>query len=179
VPFLVTAFHELCHGNKYTTTQHAINSAVLKLSKLTVVGNVYRGISGGRLPPQFFSSDEYGVRGGVEYGFMSTTADRSVATGYAGDGAATVIEMRMGFADRGADISWLSQYPHEAECLFAPLCALEVQGTRVDGALLVVTVRPCVNSNAMTISEVPGAHRCVKAFLPCQAPEREDTRQPL
>ena len=70
----------------------------------------------GRLPPQFFAADKYGVRGGVEYGFMSTTLERAVAVGYAGDGAATVIEMAMGFADRGAFISWLSQYPHEEEC---------------------------------------------------------------
>ena len=43
--------------------------------------------------------------------------------------------------DRGADISSFSQYPHEREILFAPLTGIEVQGTRVEGAGLVVAVR--------------------------------------
>jgi hypothetical protein len=37
--------------------------------------------------------------------------------------------------------SWLSQYPHEEEILFAPLTGLEIDSTRVSGALLVVEVR--------------------------------------
>ena len=32
--------------------------------------------------------------------------------------------------DRGADIGWLSQYPHEARSLFAPLTGLEVLDAR-------------------------------------------------
>ena len=47
----------------------------------------------------------------------------------------------MGMVDRGADISWLSQYPHEKEILFAPLTGLEVQGSRVDGSVLTL-IRP-------------------------------------
>lgn len=50
---------------RYTTTMHAINSAILKLSKLTAATVVYRGISGGRLEADFRES------GGVEIGFMS------------------------------------------------------------------------------------------------------------
>ena len=37
-----------------------------------------------------------------------------------------VYEIQMGMIDRGADISWLSQYPHEKEILFAPLTGLEM-----------------------------------------------------
>ena len=48
VPFLVDDCEKLCKGNMYTTTLHAINSAVLKLSKLTGVRKVYRGVGGGR-----------------------------------------------------------------------------------------------------------------------------------
>ena len=47
-----------------------------------------------------------------------------------GSGGA-IFEVQMGMVDRGADLAWLSQYPHEREILFAPLCGLEVQTTRV------------------------------------------------
>ena len=57
--------------------------------------------------------------------------------GYAGGGRnGIVFEVQMGMVDRGADIAWLSQYPHEKEILFAPLSGLEVQSSRVDGSVL-------------------------------------------
>ena len=80
---------------------------------------MYRGISGMALPKEFWEPNEdSGVRGGVESAFMSTTLDRSVAMGYAsGDKnrMGIVIEARQGQVDRGANMSWLSQYPHEEE----------------------------------------------------------------
>ena len=57
---------ELCKHNTYTTTLHAINSAVVKLGKLMKVQKVYRGLSGANLPPHMLKVDEKGVRGGVE-----------------------------------------------------------------------------------------------------------------
>mgnify|MGYP002053436878 CR=1 FL=1 len=38
-----------------------------------------------------------------------------------------VLEIRQGMVNRGADISWLSQYPHERETLFGPLTGIEVR----------------------------------------------------
>jgi hypothetical protein len=71
---------------------------------------VYRGISGGVLPRAFWQPDAYGVRGAVEFGFLSTTRDREVAAGYAGgSGASTLLEIRQGMINRGADLAWLSQ----------------------------------------------------------------------
>ena len=137
--------------NKYTTTLHGINSAIIKLGKLTKATKVrlskcslppplplcalssttllvitilsmvqvYRGISGMALPDAFWHANEFGVRGGVESAFMSTTLERNVAMGYASDDKATmgiVIEAQQGQVNRGADMSWLSQYPHEREC---------------------------------------------------------------
>ena len=70
------------------------------------------------LPDEFWTPNEYDVRGGVENAFMSTTLDRSVAMGYAsGDTTkmGIVIEAQQGQVNRGADMSWLSQYPHEEE----------------------------------------------------------------
>ena len=100
----------------------ALNSAIVKLSKLTVAQPVYRGVTGARLPESFRQPNEFNVRGGIDSAFMSTTLDRSVALEYAaksGGSAGVVFCMRQGMVNRGADISWLSQYPHEKEC--APL----------------------------------------------------------
>ena len=95
--------------NKYTTTLHAINSAVLKLSKLTKAAPVYRGFTGATLPASFFEPNEENVCGGIEYGFSSTTTAEKQAQHYADGKASTVFEMRMGLIDRGAELDWLSQ----------------------------------------------------------------------
>ena len=98
--------------NKYTTTLHGINSAIIKLGKLTKATKVYRGLAGMSLPDQFWTPNDFGVRGGVESAFMSTTLERAVAMGYAaGDGSrmGIVLEVQQGMVNRGADISWLSQ----------------------------------------------------------------------
>ena len=134
-----TAREEL---NRYTTTLHTINSSIVKLGKLTVATKVYRGIGGMALPAAFWTPNEYGVMGGVESAFMSTTLNKAVAVGYAaGRGTGIVFEIQQGMVDRGADISWLSQYPHEREILFGPLTGLEVQGTRIEGTVVVIEAR--------------------------------------
>ena len=122
--FLVGLWRKQCGKNTYATTIHAISSAVIKLSKLSKAGKVYRGVCYGRFPDKFWVPDEMGVKGGVEFGFSSTTRERPQAVHYANGGgnapsgeAKTILEMQMGMIDRGADIAWLSQYPHEKECL--------------------------------------------------------------
>ena len=70
---------------QYTTTIHAIASALKKVSRVTPIpkgGKVYRGMSGVRLPDAFEKPDEYGCRGGVELGFMSTSTSKVQALGY-------------------------------------------------------------------------------------------------
>ena len=59
----------------------------------------------------------------------------------------------MGMTDRGADISWLSQYPHEAEVLFGPLTGIEVQRTRIDGSVVVIECAFSVNLTALTLEQ--------------------------
>ena len=57
------------------------------------------------------------------------------------------------------------QYPHENECLFAPLTGIEVLGTRIDGAVLVIEARLSVNLNALTIEQVrSGVIKCKRAW---------------
>ena len=145
--------------NKYATTLHAVNSCVLKLSKLTALCTVYRGFTDAVLPASFFRPNEDGVCGGVEYGFTSTSAVRAHAQHYATGKASTLFTNRMGMVDRGADFSWLSQYPHEKEILFPPLVGLEVIGTKVQGSTLVVESRFSLNMAAQTLEQVVSKRR--------------------
>ena len=75
-------------GNRFTTSIHALVSAVLKLARVTPVPEgrvVYRGLGGMVLDEEvWFRRDERGCRGGVELGFLSTTASREVAVQYSG-----------------------------------------------------------------------------------------------
>jgi len=84
-----------------------------------------------KLPEGFLNPDDYVehlVRGGVEFGFMSATSDREVAVKYAGECKPSMLfEIEQGMADRAAALKWLSQYPHENELCFPPLCGLEVK----------------------------------------------------
>eukprot|EP00457_Paulinella_chromatophora_P000677 gb/GEZN01000677.1/.p1 GENE.gb/GEZN01000677.1/~~gb/GEZN01000677.1/.p1 ORF type:complete len:1038 (-),score=126.73 gb/GEZN01000677.1/:748-3453(-) len=172
-------FQTLCQGNTYTTTVHVINSALVKLGSLTKAEVVYRGISGGKLPEEFHKFDEFNVRGGVETAFMSTTRDRQVALEYAGlapNQASMVMEIKMGMVDRGADLSWISQYPHEREICFPPLCGLEVTGTRVEDQVLVANMRPNVNMKAMTIEKVVARRKQMVAEM-CEGENRDLMRE--
>jgi len=59
---------------------------------------------------------------------MSTTTDRETAAAYSGVARqrGTVLEIAAGEVDKGASISFLSEYPGEAEFLMPPLSCLEV-----------------------------------------------------
>jgi len=151
-----------CKGNQYTTTLHIINSAISKLSQLTIASTVWRGVSGGVLPREFWQPNEYNVRGGVEWAFLSCTADASVAFSYASTrGAGIVFECQQGMLSRGADLRWLSQYPFEREILFAPLTGLEVSSTRVEGDTLVVSCRLSVNLSDDATDKVVSRRLCM------------------
>ena len=102
-----------------------------------------------------------GLSGGIEYGFTSTTPDRGVAMGYAQGKASTVFEARMGMTDRGAIISWLSQFAHEQEVLYPPLTALEVTDTRVEGGTLVVASKLSLNMASLTLAQLVSRRRTI------------------
>merc|ERR1719163_437972 len=84
---------------------------------------------------------------------------------YAGGGdasvssACTIFEMQMGMIDRGADLSWLSQYPHEREVLLPPLTGIEALGSEVEGDMLVVKSRLSLNLSAQTLEQVLSRRR--------------------
>ena len=158
---------------RYVTTTHVINSAIVKTSKLTKARPVYRGVAGGVLPDNFWVANEQDVMGGIELAFMSTTFDRAVAMHYASQPGkpALVFEMQMGMIDRGCELGWISQYPHEAECLFAPLTGLEVQETSVEGSVLLIKARLSVNLNALTIEQVVSKRRALIDQMAVQSRE--------
>ena len=74
----------------------------------------------------------------------------------ASGGRGIVFEIQQGMIDRGADIAFLSQYPHEREILFAPLTGLEVRSSHVHGSVLVVNTSLSVNLSSETIEQVIG-----------------------
>jgi hypothetical protein len=86
-PGIVPAFAAVGAGldvcGRFTSTLHAVNSGVVKLSQLQPATVVYRGVSGMKLPEPFLVLSKFNVRGGVEYGFMSATLDQRVALRYA------------------------------------------------------------------------------------------------
>ena len=163
--YLVELAASLTLGNDYVTTIHACNSCVLKLSKLTKAGKVWRGIKGAKLPKTFWVANDMGVRGGIEYGFSSTSTDKAQALEYATGGdrqegdASTIFEMQMGMVDRGADLTWLSQYPHEREVLLPPLTGLEALEHSVEGGVLVIQSRFSLNMAAHTLEQVLSRRR--------------------
>jgi len=62
-------------------------------------------------------------------GFLSTSTRWETALEYAADGfraMAMVMKIERGMIDRGAVITWASQYMLEEEVLFPPLSNLEV-----------------------------------------------------
>jgi len=87
---------------------------------------------------------------------MSTTAHLEVATDYASTSKASgvVFRIQQGTVNRGADISWFSQYPHEQEILFAPLSSLEVRSHRIDGNLVLLEMEISINLTSLTIEAV-------------------------
>ena len=74
---------------------------------------LYRGLANRTVPSAFFKE------GGTEYAPMSTTNDLSVAVRYSASRSSVLLRMvTKSFIERGADISYLSAFPGEAEVLF-------------------------------------------------------------
>jgi hypothetical protein len=126
-------------------------SAVQKIARVMPLKEgltLYRGLGGPVcLPRGFFKSDENGCRGFVEWGFMSTTADKEVAIDYSearkkgrgeelaqdwrGTGRGSlpmVLVVRVSAVDRGACIRDFSQYALEVEYLWVPGSYLQQVG---------------------------------------------------
>ena len=95
------------------------------------------------VPEEFFKT------GGTELAPMSTTSDLKVAMQYSKSSQSVLLRLRTeDFMTRGADISFLSAFPGEAEYLFPPLTYLSpvpggIQTLEVDDAVYtIVDVKP-------------------------------------
>ena len=105
---LAEQWSQLCLGNRYKVTLHAMTAAIGKLSRLTRVCTVYRG-PGGVTPKSFWQSDQFGCVGGVEMALMSCSKDKKEALKYVRRSQAKVLfAVHQGMTARGAEISWLS-----------------------------------------------------------------------
>jgi hypothetical protein len=158
--------------NTYSTTIGLIISGLIKLGRIATVPRntegtaiAFRGLAGLHLPPAFFTPDEQGFCGVVEPGFLSLSDDKAVAAKYSGveDGkvSCAIFELELGKASLGAEVAWLSQFPHERERLLPPWTHLQVVGAptrRADG-VTVVRMRPTVFQNVRTVEEVAGARK--------------------
>jgi hypothetical protein len=136
---------------RYVTTIHVVNGAVVKLSKITVSSNlVYRGITQATLPESFTAPNTFGKCGGCEPGFLACTTDKMTAHQYAGE-EGLLFQIHLTTVDRGADISFISQFPFEKEVLFSPLTLLEVQDFSTYGAYKVLEMSARVSDVGTTI----------------------------
>ena len=158
--------------NLFPTTIFVLVSAVNKLSRCMNIPPgtlLYRGLGGTlEFPDRFTRADADCVTpnalGFLEYGFMSTTAEKSVAVQYSGvkEGKprAGILQICPNSVDRGADISEFSQYPGEKEFLFVPYSFVQGEGrqrTEVvtgGGVLTVVPVRVNINLKTETVDEL-------------------------
>ena len=111
------AFDE--NNNLYSTTIFVLTSAIQKVARSAKIVEgtpFYRGLGGVmELPEDFFKADYQGRRGFAEWGFMSTTSNKSIALLYSGvrEGKPLpmVLVMEASSVDRGACIRAFSQYP--------------------------------------------------------------------
>jgi WD40 repeat protein len=166
-PGIVPAFATIGKGldvcGCFTSTLHAINSGVVKLSQLQPATVIFRGISGMKLPEPFLVRSKFNVRGGVEFGFMSCTLDEKVALRYAKtrpDEPSTLMVMEMGMVDRGAQLDWLSQYPEEREILLPPLTGMEVHVDEVTADdVRQLTMRLNINLRSTTLEQLLSARQ--------------------
>lgn len=99
----------------------------------------WRGMQNIKLPSGFKNA------GGTELQCMSTTEDVNIAGQYGNSQHPLLFCIKAdSFMRRGADISWLSLYPHEKEILYPPLTYLKYLGQRkiLNSPGIVVYVEP-------------------------------------
>mmetsp|Transcript_3500 Transcript_3500/g.7457 ORF Transcript_3500/g.7457 Transcript_3500/m.7457 type:complete len:1156 (+) Transcript_3500:3-3470(+) len=174
VDFFEKKFNQLCKGNRYTNTLHAINSVLVTLGRITEATPLYFGVSDHNLSKDFTKPDKYMIAGGIEFGFRSATVDKNVALGYLGKKKPGILfKMEQGMLDRGACVDWASQYPYEREVLLPAISGLHFQRADLlprddsddyETDLLQVQVRPAVLGGRQA-SAVAGEEALYDSFV--------------
>ena len=105
---------------------------------------LWRGMKDVQVPKKFTDKG-----GGAEKAPMSTTRDLKVAVQYSSSNCSVMFKLvTESFRERGADLSFLSAFPNEAETLYPPLTHLKLCGkvqeieTGGTNTFLVVPVKP-------------------------------------
>jgi hypothetical protein len=158
--------------NMFATTIFVLVSAVQKIARVTEISEelvLYCGLGNvSDLPEAFMRPDAMGSKGWTEFGFRSTTADKSVALDYSGikkgNPHPMVIAITPNAVDRGACIAELSQYPGEKEYLFVPCSFLQPNGPPAlevvtEGIVNVIPVHLSLNLKTETIEEIVSKKR--------------------
>jgi hypothetical protein len=92
-------------------------------------------------------SDQFMTYGGSELGCMSTSEDLNVIARYALSSRPLLIRIKIESPmDRGANLKWLSVFPHEEEVLYPPLTFLK--------PLLKQKIHGMVNGTVITLKAV-------------------------
>jgi hypothetical protein len=92
-------------------------------------------------------TQEFLDEGGTEFACLSTSASKDVAVNFAVSALPLVFKFETtNFLSRGAEVSFLSVYPHEEEALYPPLTFLRSVKTETESfggkVMMVVTVHP-------------------------------------
>lgn len=131
------------HRSTYSTTMHAVVSAMNKLSAASQVSaSTYVGIGGLMLPGSLCLRGSEGGRQGCEaMGFISATTACGEAAALSDARAKhglppAVLELQMGYAVKGASVGFMSQDPQGLrQVLIPPLCYIELlDNPRLDEA---------------------------------------------
>lgn len=131
IPRVAELHRRLNLGNLYPSTITSIQRAIAKLSPLTAVTPLYRGISGTLLPPDCFTSDEFGVRGGAEPAFCSCGTLKEALLHLGSREVTVLFKLLQGASDRAADFSLLGQIPGRSLFVLPPITGIEVLSMRV------------------------------------------------
>ena len=115
---------------RFPTTVNLINEGIKRLRAVGAEDlgpsqhmTLWRGLRDVRLPPAFLS------QGGTEMAPMSTTPRLDVAVRYSASVSSVLMKITThSFMERGADLTFLSCFPAEAEILFPPLTYLQPVG---------------------------------------------------
>ena len=153
--------------NMFATTIFVLVSAVQKIARVTQISPelvLYCGLGNvSDLPKSFWRPDKFGSRGWTEFGFRSTSADKTVALDYSGINQGNphpmVIAIKPNSIDRAACIEDLSQYKGEKEYLFVPCSFLQPNGPPAleivpEGIVNVIPVHLSVNLKTETLGEL-------------------------
>ena len=122
--------HSVQRLESWATSAALLVSGIVKLRVATLPMTVYRGVKEEfvQLPRDFVEADRSRFACGVEPAPMSTTEDRAVALSYAGRNRGSLLEIEFDAANLGAELTFLSQYPAEAELVFPPGTMLTCMG---------------------------------------------------